>query len=176
MLAADILATAAVTIGFGGYVRHLLGTPLTVNALALVVVLGVILYSGVRRLVAIAIVLTILEAAGLLFVIVIGLPFWRETPYLVAAPSGLAGISGAAALIFFAYLGFDELGNFAEEMRDPERDLPALCTCRWPPAPPSTCWSRCRPLPRSAPPSSEPPRRRWRWSRGASWARMPTSR
>jgi APA family basic amino acid/polyamine antiporter len=124
MLAADILATAAVTIGFGGYVRHLLGTPLTVNALALVVVLGVILYSGVRRSVAIAIVLTILEAAGLLFVIVIGLPFWRETPYLVAAPSGLAGISGAAALIFFAYLGFDELGNFAEEMRDPERDLP----------------------------------------------------
>jgi len=32
-------------------------------------------------------------------------------------------VSGAAALIFFAYLGFDELGNFAEEMRHPERDL-----------------------------------------------------
>jgi len=123
MLAADILATAAVTIGFGGYVHHLLGTPLTVNALALVGVLGVILYSGIRQSVAIAIVLTVLEAAGLLFVIVIGVPFWSGTAYL-AAPNGFAGISGAAALIFFAYLGFDELGNFAEEMRRPERDLP----------------------------------------------------
>ena len=123
MLAADILATAAVTIGFGGYVHHLLGTPLTVNALALVGVLGMILYSGIRQSVAIAIVLTVLEAAGLLFVIVIGVPFWSGTGYL-AAPNGFAGISGAAALIFFAYLGFDELGNFAEEMRRPERDLP----------------------------------------------------
>jgi APA family basic amino acid/polyamine antiporter len=123
MLAADILATAAVTIGFGGYVHHLLGTPLAVNALALVGMLGVILYSGIRQSVAIAIMLTALEAAGLLFVIVIGVPFWSGTAYL-AAPNGFAGISGAAALIFFAYLGFDELGNFAEEMRCPERDLP----------------------------------------------------
>ena len=40
------------------------------------------------------------------------------------APTGWTGLSTAAALIFFAYLGFDELGNFAEEMREPARDLP----------------------------------------------------
>jgi APA family basic amino acid/polyamine antiporter len=123
MLAADILATGAVTIGFGGYVQHLLGTPLIGNALGLVAILGVILYSGVRQSVAIAIVLTVLEAAGLVFVIVIGLPSWSGTDFL-AMPNGLAGVSDAAALIFFAYLGFDELGNFAEEMHRPERDLP----------------------------------------------------
>jgi APA family basic amino acid/polyamine antiporter len=39
-------------------------------------------------------------------------------------PHGAPGLSAAAALIFFAYLGFDEIGNFAEEMRRPERDLP----------------------------------------------------
>src|SRR5262249_60480741 len=100
------------------------GTALAANALVLVVVRGVILCSGVRRLVAIAIVLTILEAAGLLFVIVIGLPFWSDTQYLVVPPSGFAGISGAAALIFFAYLGFDQLGNFVDVMRNTERGLP----------------------------------------------------
>jgi len=68
-------------------------------------------------------VLTGLEALGLAFVIVVGAPSWVGTDYL-AAPHGLAGVSSAAALIFFAYLGFDELGNFAEEMRHPERDLP----------------------------------------------------
>jgi len=123
MLVADVLAAAAVTLGFGGYLEHLAGTPTTANALALIVVLGAILWAGVEQSVAVAIVLTGLEALGLAFVIVIGVPSWAGTDFL-AAPHGLTGISGAAALIFFAYLGFDELGNFAEEMRHPERDLP----------------------------------------------------
>jgi APA family basic amino acid/polyamine antiporter len=123
MLVADVLAAAAVTIGFGGYLEHLLGTPISVNALALVVVLGGILYAGVAESVTVAIVLTAAEAVGLVFVIVVGVPSWSDTDYL-AAPHGFTGVSGAAALIFFAYLGFDELGNFAEEMHRPERDLP----------------------------------------------------
>jgi amino acid transporter len=123
MLVADVLAAAAVTIGFGGYLAHLAGTPTTANALGLIVVLGAILWAGVEQSVAVAIVLTGLEALGLAFVIVIGVPSWAGTDFL-AVPHGLTGVSGAAALIFFAYLGFDELGNFAEEMRHPERDLP----------------------------------------------------
>ncbi len=123
MLVADVLAAAAVTLGFGGYLEHLVGTPSTGNALALIAVLGAILWAGVEQSVAVAIVLTGLEALGLALVIVVGVPSWVGTHYLVA-PHGLAGVSGAAALIFFAYLGFDELGNFAEEMRDPGRDLP----------------------------------------------------
>jgi basic amino acid/polyamine antiporter, APA family len=129
MLAADILATGAVTIGFGGYVQHLLGTPLIGNALGLVAILGVILYSGVRQSVAIAIVLTVLEAAGLLFVIVIGLPSWSGADFL-AMPNGLAGVSGAAALIFFAYLGFDELGTSRKRCIAPSATYLARCSSR----------------------------------------------
>jgi len=123
MLVADVMAAAAVTIGFGGYLEHLAGTPTTANALGLIVVLGAILWAGVEQSVAVAIVLTGLEALGLVFVIVVGVPSWAGTDFLTA-PRGFTGVSGAAALIFFAYLGFDELGNFAEEMRQPERDLP----------------------------------------------------
>lgn len=123
MLAADLLAAAAVAIGFGGYLEHMAGTPLVGNALALVAVLGTVLYFGVGQSVAIAIVLTVLEAVGLVFVIIIGLPSWSGADYLTM-PNGVGGVVGAAALIFFAYLGFDELGNFAEEMHRPERDLP----------------------------------------------------
>jgi amino acid transporter len=61
--------------------------------------------------------------ASLIFVIVIGLPAWGRVS-LLETPHGVGGLSGAAAPIFFAYLGFDELGNFAEEMREPERNLP----------------------------------------------------
>jgi APA family basic amino acid/polyamine antiporter len=115
MLIADVLAAAAVTIGFGGYLAHLVGTPITANAVALIVVLGAILWAGVKQSVAVAMVLTGLEALGLAFVIVVGVPSWVGTDYL-STPHGFTGISGAAALIFFAYLGFDELGNFVEEI------------------------------------------------------------
>lgn len=123
MLAADISAAAAVAVGFGGYVAHLAGTPIAANALALLVLVGVVLFTGVRLSVAIAVVLTVLEAAGLVFVIAVGLPYWTTVTYALPA-GGWTGVSTAAALIFFAYLGFDELGNFAEEMRAPARDLP----------------------------------------------------
>ena len=39
-------------------------------------------------------------------------------------PQGVGGIWTGAALAFFAYLGFDELGNLAEETRDPKKTLP----------------------------------------------------
>jgi len=125
MLLASVLAATAVTIGFGGYLEHLVGAPTTLNALALVVVLGAILFLGVEQSVAVAIVLTDMEALGLAFVIVVGAPSWIGTDY-VAAPHGLAGISGAAALIFFAYLGFDELGNFAAFAASRRRRFEAL--------------------------------------------------
>ena len=123
MLAADLLAAAAVALGFGGYLAHLVGTPVSVNALLLLAIVAVVISTGIAESVGLAIVLTLVEAAGLLFVIVIGIPFWGRADYL-EMPQGMSGVWSAAFLIFFAYLGFDELGNFAEEMRNPERDLP----------------------------------------------------
>jgi APA family basic amino acid/polyamine antiporter len=123
MLVADLLAAAAVALGFGGYLAHLAGTPIAVNALVLLAAVALVLHAGITQSVGLAIVLTIVEAAGLLFVIAVGLPHWPAASY-VEMPQGMGGVWAGAALIFFAYLGFDELGNFAEEMRAPERDLP----------------------------------------------------
>ena len=122
MLAADLLAVATVALGFGGYLAHLTGVPVVIGALALLGLAGAVLLVGIGESVGLAIVLTVVEAAGLLFVVGIGLPAWGRVD-LLEIPHGAVGIAGAAALIFFAYLGFDELGNLAEEMRDPERNL-----------------------------------------------------
>ena len=123
MLVADLLAAAAVALGFGGYLAHLAGTPIALNALILLAAVALVLHAGIAQSVGLAMVLTVVEAAGLLFVIVVGLPHWPAASY-TEMPQGLGGVWAGAALIFFAYLGFDELGNFAEEMRAPERDLP----------------------------------------------------
>jgi basic amino acid/polyamine antiporter, APA family len=123
MLLGDIAAAASVALGFGGYLNHLAGTPTALGAAGLVLAAGVAMYAGISHSVAIAAVLTAIEAAGLLFVIAVGLPAWPHADFRVAAGAA-TGVFGAAALIFFAFLGFDELGNLAEEMRRPERDLP----------------------------------------------------
>lgn len=123
MLFADIAASASVALGFGGYLGHLTGVPLVAGALGLVVLAALAVAAGAATSVRLAVVLTGVEAVGLLFVIAIGLPAWPGADYR-QMPAGVAGVGSAAALIFFAYLGFDELGNFAEEMHAPERDLP----------------------------------------------------
>lgn len=123
MLGGDIAAAASVALGFGGYLGHLTGTPVAVGAAALVLTAGMAMYAGIGHAIAIAAVLTVIEAAGLALVIAVGIPSWPQLDFSVTADA-TAGIFGAAALIFFAYLGFDELGNLAEEMRAPERDLP----------------------------------------------------
>jgi APA family basic amino acid/polyamine antiporter len=123
MLVADIAAAATVALGFGGYLEHLTGSDVTLAALALVGLAGITLYAGVAQSVGLAIALTVVEAAGLALVIGLGLPAWARADYAVS-PGGFGGVFSAAALIFFAYLGFDELGNLAEEMREPERNLP----------------------------------------------------
>ncbi len=123
MLAADLLAAATVALGFGGYLAHLAGTPVTANAVALLAALGLVVAVGIDQSVGLAVALTFVEVLGLIAVILLGAPSWTSTNYL-EAPHGIAGVWSAASLIFFAYLGFDELGNLAEEMRDPARDLP----------------------------------------------------
>jgi APA family basic amino acid/polyamine antiporter len=123
MLGGDIAAAASVALGFGGYLSHLAGTAIVIGAAALVLFAAVAMYAGIGQSVGIAAILTAIEAAGLLIIIAVGVPSWPTLDFRLTAGSG-PGVFSAAALIFFAYLGFDELGNLAEEMKAPERNLP----------------------------------------------------
>ena len=75
------------------------------------------------------------------------------------APNGWAGVQAGAAIVFFAYIGFDAVSTVAEEVRDPKRDLPIgiigsliVCTIIYIVVAlvftgiiPTTCWSRSSP-------------------------------
>jgi hypothetical protein len=66
--------------------------------------------------------LSAVQVGGLLFVIAIGLPHVGDVD-LFSGP-GAAGVLSAAALVFFAFIGFDEVITLAEETRDPTRTVP----------------------------------------------------
>ena len=77
---------------------------------------------GLRESSWVNILFTSIEVVGLLLVIVAALMSGTQMPVAVAAVE--SSVMAAAALLFFVYLGFEEIANLAEEVRNPGRDLP----------------------------------------------------
>ena len=123
VLWAGIISASAVALGFAGYLEHLFGTPYLPSAIGLVLVSSLVVFLGVGESAIFAGVLTIIEAAGLVFILGIGIPHFGEVD-LLEMPLGMPGVFGAASLVFFAFLGFEGMANLSEEMKNPERDLP----------------------------------------------------
>src|SRR5206468_570477 len=58
------------------------------------------------------------------FFVAIGWKYVKPDNWHPFAPNGWAGVQAGAAIVFFAYIGFDAVTTVAEEVRDPKRDLP----------------------------------------------------
>jgi APA family basic amino acid/polyamine antiporter len=118
-----ILGAATVSLGFAGYFSDLVGFPTLPSAVLIILLLAGILLYGIRETARVAIALTLIEAGGIIMVILIGLPYLGEVNYL-EIPRGVPGLLQASALVFFAYMGFEEMVKLSEETKNPERTIP----------------------------------------------------
>lgn len=116
---------------------RLAGIPVLVNLPASLVVLGVtwLLLRGARESARANAVMVVIKLAALALFIGVGLMNIDPGNYTPFAPNGFTGIHQGAAIVFFAYIGFDAISTAAEETRDPQRNLPigilgglAICT------------------------------------------------
>lgn len=128
-----VVSAAAVALGFSGYLASFFpGINPVVTAVLLVAALSGVNLVGIRESTWTNTTSTIIEIAGLAIIIgaafALGLPAqtdYNEMPPAVMSPSlALAAILGAAGLIFFAYFGFENLANVAEETRNARRAIP----------------------------------------------------
>jgi APA family basic amino acid/polyamine antiporter len=119
-----IIACAAVALGFGGYLSALTGWNIVFCALLLLFVLTLINLIGVKQAVEFDIVMVAVAVVGLLAVIAIGIPHLHNPGFYLESPTGLAGVFTGAALIFFAFLGFENIGSISQEVRRPRKTLP----------------------------------------------------
>lgn len=117
------IGTATVAIGFSNYFSALFNTPLILTALTLIIANTIILFFGVKESARIAIICTLIETAGLILIIAIGIPFLGSVDYLEAA-HGMEGIIGAGTLIFFAFMGFETITRMSEETKNPQKTVP----------------------------------------------------
>lgn len=132
MVFTGVVSAAAVSLGFAGYFEGLFsflfeglskGVVIISIALALIAVLSYVNFRGIRESSRFNIIFTAVEAFGLILIIFLASSFYGRVNYF-EAPSGLGGIFTAAILVFFAYLGFEEIANIAEETKNPRRNIP----------------------------------------------------
>jgi APA family basic amino acid/polyamine antiporter len=105
---------------------HLLGIPIIFNMPAVLIVAAItwILVIGIRESAWANSLMVILKLVILLFFIAMGAMWVRPENWTPFAPNGWEGITTGAAIIFFAYIGFDAVSTAAEEARAPQKDLP----------------------------------------------------
>jgi APA family basic amino acid/polyamine antiporter len=118
--------TAAKIPGLFASAPHLFGIPIVFNILAfgIVALITIVLVIGIRESASMTNAMVILKLIVLGFFVFVGFKFVHPENWHPFAPNGWAGVQAGAAIVFFAYIGFDAVSTVAEEVRNPKRDLP----------------------------------------------------
>src|SRR6476659_2898250 len=97
-----------------------------INLPAVLIVLGimVLLVVGVRESARFNAAMVTIKLAAVLFFIAVGVTYVKPANWSPFMPYGFPGVMTGAAVVFFAYIGFDAVSTTAEEAKNPKRDLP----------------------------------------------------
>ena len=117
---------------FAANLSNLLGLealPVWIIVIGFILILTGVVFRGIRESMWVNVLCTLIEATGLLIVIAAGFSYWGSVNYLEIPPEkadiGLAiVVVQASVLTFFAFIGFEDAINVAEECRDPQRTIP----------------------------------------------------
>ncbi|HVJ58488.1 MAG TPA: APC family permease, partial [Terrimicrobiaceae bacterium] len=123
-----LTSMAATSRVFAATLQPILGVPPWCIFLAFISALTLVNFRGIRECVWVNMVCTAIELGGLLFVIVVALPYFGSVNYL-ETPSAAGALTiplimSGAVLTFYAFVGFEDLLNLAEEVKNPQRTMP----------------------------------------------------
>jgi len=130
VIATGIVSAATMARGFVGYLQVFLGLPAAVVIVAFVGISGCLAAWGIKLSLLVAGAVTVLEAAGLVLVCVVARDSLQTFPQLwprllpgVDLTSWL-GVTSGAFIAFYAFIGFEDMVNVAEEVREPRKTMP----------------------------------------------------
>jgi amino acid transporter len=132
VMASGLTSMATASRVFAGYLAAWLpGVPPLVLATGFALLLALIVFRGIRESMVANGICTAIELAGLLTVIAVGLPWIGGVDYFDATtPANLSGditltfILGGAVLTFYSFVGFEDMLNVSEEVKNPRRTIP----------------------------------------------------
>jgi APA family basic amino acid/polyamine antiporter len=136
------VSAAAVAVGWSQYLNELLDNLFgftipdslssapeqdgifNLPAVILVVLCALLLIRGASESAKVNTVMVLIKVGVLVLFIVVGLQGWSSDNLAEFAPFGLSGVTSAAGIIFFSYIGLDAVSTAGEEVRNPRRTLP----------------------------------------------------
>ena len=137
------VAISAVAIGWSGYFTNLLkvlginlpvyltgsflaqkGGFINFPAVAIIVIIAVVLMAGIKQSASLNKVIVGIKLVVILLFIFLAAPHVNTANWHPFVPFGFKGIVSGAAIVFFAYIGFDAVSTASEEVKNPQKDLP----------------------------------------------------
>src|SRR5215213_126835 len=136
------VSAAAVAVGWSQYLNELLDNVfgftipdslsnapeadgvINLPAIVLVVLCTLLLIRGASESAKVNAVMVLIKLGVLALFIVVGLSGWNSDNLSDFAPFGVSGITSAAGIIFFSYIGLDAVSTAGEEVKNPRRNLP----------------------------------------------------
>ena len=125
-----VVSAAAIAHGFVGYLRLFISIPSPLAMIGLIILLGAVAIWGIIESAMMAMLMTLIEIGGLLLVIYVAgnslqrLPeVWHQMRFSLSM-AGSSGVLAGAFIAFYAYIGFEDMVNIAEEIKHPEKTLP----------------------------------------------------
>jgi APA family basic amino acid/polyamine antiporter len=128
MVTGGIASAAALSQGFAGYLSSFIAIPTVLASIGLIIVLGAVAIKGIGESAKTAALFTLIEIIGLLLIVWFGRNAFPQTDVsnmLTIDPAvGLSGVVAGAFLAFYAFIGFEDIVNVAEEAKNPRRTMP----------------------------------------------------
>jgi APA family basic amino acid/polyamine antiporter len=120
------VSASVVLHGFAGYLQTLIAIPGWIAILAGLFGLSAVAIWGIRESIWLAGVITVIEATGLVIIVYVAAPdaLASTQPIMPLSDIPWTGLFLAAVMAFFAFIGFEDIVNMAEEVKSPERNLP----------------------------------------------------
>lgn len=136
-----VVAMSAISTGWSAYINDLLktlglnlpkeliagpfsGGIVNLPAIVIISVIALLLIAGAKESAIINNILVVVKIGVVALFIILGLNHVNVANFTPFMPYGWGGVFGGAAVVFFAYLGFDAIANTAEEVKNPAKDLP----------------------------------------------------
>jgi APA family basic amino acid/polyamine antiporter len=128
-----IVGASAVSVGFAAYLTYFVGIPATTSTLIVIatiwpLVLMLLNLRGIKEAAWANNLLVALKILALMMFITVGayalITSGNYSNYHPFFPTGFSGVMSGAAIIFFAFIGFNTIAIMAEEIKDPEKNVP----------------------------------------------------
>jgi amino acid transporter len=128
MVAGGVASAAALSQGFAGYLGRFVSIPGPIASVGLIIILGAIAIKGIGESAKTAALFTVIEVMGLVLIIWAGRNSFGAVDtgalFSVDQTAGVGGLIAGAFLAFYAFIGFEDMVNVAEEAKNPERTMP----------------------------------------------------